>query len=73
MIIKLEHSHEAVAKGIYRVFQNAYKVEAKLIGTLSFPPLSRSAKDIGNSTTHFYGFHENNSLAAIIEIVVEEK
>ena len=33
----------------------------------------RSAKDIENSTTLFYGFSENDCLAAIIEIVIEDK
>lgn len=36
------------------------------------PPLFRSAKDIRISKTKFYGFSENNSLAAVIEIVTED-
>lgn len=73
MIIKLEHSNEALAKQIYAVFQNSYKIEAQLIGTNDFPPLSRSAKHIMNSKTQFYGFSVNNSLAGVIEIVFENK
>jgi len=73
MIRKLEHSTEDVANQIYTIFQNSYKVEAQLIGTLNFPPLSRSAKDIENSKAEFYGFSENNCLAAVIEIVIKEK
>jgi len=73
MIIKLENSNEEVANRIYTIFQNSYKVEAQLIGVLDFPPLLRSVKDIVNSKTEFYGFCEDSCLAAIIEIVFEEK
>lgn len=72
MITKLDNSHEDIARQIFTVFQNSYKVEAQLIGTLNFPPLSRSAKDIRNSKTKFYGFSENSNLAAVIEIVTED-
>jgi len=71
MITKLDHSNEEHAKQIYTIFQNSYKVEAQLIGTLNFPPLLRSAKDIENSATLFYGFIENKCLAAIIEVDIE--
>ena len=70
MINKLDNSDEEVAKQIFTIFQNSYKIEAQLIGILDFPPLSRSARDIRNSTTLFYGFSENQSLAAVIEIVI---
>ena len=73
MITKLEHSSEKIAEQIFTVFQNSYKIEAQLIGALDFPPLSRSTKDIQNSTTQFYGFIENNCLAGVIEIVIENK
>ena len=73
MIIKLENSNEEVANRIYTIFQNSYKVEAQLIGTLDFPPLLRSAKDIKNSNTLFYGFSENKCLAAIIEVSIEDE
>ncbi|WDE01327.1 GNAT family N-acetyltransferase [Thalassomonas actiniarum] len=73
MITKLENSNEIVASQIYSIFQNSYKVEAQLIGVVDFPPLSRSVKDIANSKTDFYGFSDNNCLAAIIEITVEDK
>ena len=71
MIKTLDNSNEAVANQIFTIFQNSYKVEAQLIGTVDFPPLLRSAKDIENSKTLFYGFSENKCLAAIIEIVIE--
>ncbi|WOH36376.1 N-acetyltransferase [Thalassotalea fonticola] len=73
MIQKLDNFNKEIAKQIFTVFQNSYKVEAQLIGTLDFPPLLRSAKDIENSKTLFYGFFENECLAAIIEIAIEDK
>ena len=73
MITKLENSNEIVANKIHAVFQRSYKVEAQLINTIDFPPLSRSSINIANSKNEFYGFSDNNSLAAIIEIKIEEK
>jgi ribosomal protein S18 acetylase RimI-like enzyme len=73
MITKLDNSNEDVARQIFKIFQHSYKVEAELIGTLDFPPLSRTAKEIADAPTSFYGFNENNALAAIIEIVMEDK
>ena len=72
MITKLEHSDENVANQIFTLFQASYKIEAQLIGTVDFPPLLRSAKDISISTTQFYGFNDDNCLAAVIEIVSED-
>lgn len=71
MITKLENSNDLIAERIYVVFQNSYKVEAQLIGVFNFPPLSRSVNDIVNSKTDFYGFNDENSLAAVIEIEID--
>ena len=73
MIKKLDNSNTDVANKIFTIFQNSYKIEAELIGAVVFPPLLRSAKDIEYSTKLFYGFSENDCLAAIIEIVIEDK
>ncbi len=73
MITKLDNSDEKVANQIFTVFQRSYQVEAQLIGTLDFPPLFRSVEDIACSKTQFYGFIENECVAAIIETSVEEK
>ncbi|MDG1732926.1 MAG: N-acetyltransferase [Thalassotalea sp.] len=70
MINKLDNSNTVVAKQIFTTFQNSYKIEAQLIGTLDFHPLSRSVRDIENSTTLFYGFIEGETLAAVIEVVI---
>jgi ribosomal protein S18 acetylase RimI-like enzyme len=73
MITKLDNSNKEVANQIFTVFQNSYKVEAQLIGALDFPPLLRSATDIESSETQFYGFCENEGLAAIIEIEIVDR
>lgn len=73
MVTKLENSNGEVAKQIFTVFQRSYKIEAQLIGTVDFPPLLRSINDIKNSETQFYGFIENECIAAVIEIVMENK
>ncbi|MFT6991643.1 MAG: GNAT superfamily N-acetyltransferase [Paraglaciecola sp.] len=73
MIIKLENSNEIIANRIHAIFQNSYKVEARLIGVGDFPPLLRSAKNIVNSKTDFYGFSDNHCLVAIIEIEIVNK
>ena len=73
MITKLDNSNENVANQIFTIFQRSYKIEAQLIGALDFPPLLRSAKDIEHAKTLFYGFSENECLAAIIEIVIKDR
>ncbi len=73
MIRKLDNSNKVVAKQIFTVFQNAYQVEAQLIGVLSFPPLLRTVNNIEDSTTSFYGFIENNELAGVIELAKENE
>ncbi|MBD1584188.1 GNAT family N-acetyltransferase [Pseudoalteromonas sp. S16_S37] len=73
MIAKLAHQNSDEAQRIYTVFQQSYKIEAQLIGTDHFPPLSRSAKEISNAHTDFYGFLEHGQLAAVIEIEIVEQ
>ena len=73
MIKKLDNSNEEVADQIFTIFQNSYKIEAQLIGVIDFPPLLRSAKAIEDTKALFYGFSENECLAAIIEVVIEDK
>ncbi|NOU50481.1 GNAT family N-acetyltransferase [Pseudoalteromonas sp. JBTF-M23] len=73
MIAKLTHQNRDEAQRIYHVFQQSYKIEAQLIGTEHFPPLSRTTADISNSPSDFYGFFEQDTLAAVIEIEVAEQ
>lgn len=73
MITKLDHTQIAQAKGIHTVFQKSYKIEAQLIGVENFPPLSRSIEDIASSKSEFYGFIDQQTLAAVIEIQISEQ
>lgn len=73
MIKKIDNNCEEVAKQIFTVFQSSYKVEASLIGVADFPPLLRSKIDIENSNTLFYGYFDNEILAAIIEISIQNE
>ncbi|AUJ70465.1 GNAT family N-acetyltransferase [Pseudoalteromonas sp. NC201] len=73
MIQKLNNRDALVAREIFNVFQRSYKIEAELIGASYFPPLSRTIEDICGATSHFYGYFENQNLAAVIEIVIVEK
>lgn len=71
MINKLDNTNDRIAKAIFIIFQRAYTIEAQLIDVLNFPPLSRTVNDIKNSETLFYGYHENECLAAVIEVDVK--
>ncbi|WMO13177.1 GNAT family N-acetyltransferase [Pseudoalteromonas piscicida] len=73
MIQKLNNRDASMAREIFNVFQRSYKIEAELIGASYFPPLSRTIEDICGATSHFYGYFENQNLAAVIEIVIFEK
>lgn len=70
VIVKLDNANEAVAKQIYTTFQRSYKIEAELIGTLNFPPLSRTVNDIKNSQTLFYGLYDDTQLEGVIELLI---
>lgn len=71
--MKLDNSDQKVASSIYNIFQKSYKIEAKIVGVLDFPPLSRRVLHIKNSKTLFYGFIEKETLAAVIEIDIQGK
>jgi ribosomal protein S18 acetylase RimI-like enzyme len=73
MIKQLDNSNDHIANQIFNTFQRSYKIEAQLIGVVDFPPLQRSAKHIKSSKTLFYGFYENDCLAAVVEIVFENR
>ncbi|ASM50234.1 hypothetical protein PESP_a2234 [Pseudoalteromonas espejiana DSM 9414] len=73
MINKLNNKNTEIANIIFAVFQKSYAIEAKLIDALNFPPLARKAKDIKKSKTTFYGFTENEYLAAVIEVSINNE
>lgn len=68
MIKLLDHHDQSIALQIFHVFQVSYAVEAALLDHPDFPPLKRSALDIMNSPTIFYGFWKEGVLAAAMEI-----
>ena len=72
-IILLQQTDIKIAESIYQLFQRSYAIEATLIGVDSFPPLKRSVQKIQNSKTQFWGYHINDTLAAIAEIELENK
>ncbi|MDP2634364.1 MULTISPECIES: GNAT family N-acetyltransferase [unclassified Pseudoalteromonas] len=71
MVNKLNNANALVAEQIHTTFQRSYKIEAELIGTLNFPPLLRTANNIKNSITHFYGLYVGDSIAGVIELEVK--
>ena len=68
MIKRLEQTDLEIAKTIRSLFQLSYKVEAKLLKAIDFPPLKRLLKDFTSSKTVFYGFYIEEHLFGVIEI-----
>jgi ribosomal protein S18 acetylase RimI-like enzyme len=68
MIKRLQNKDLNIATNIRSVFQVSYAVEAKLLNAIDFPPLKRPLESFLNSETEFFGFWENEELAAVIEI-----
>lgn len=71
MIKKLKNTDLSLARSIRSVFQESYKVEAKLLNVKDFPPLKRSLESYANSENDFYGFLKNKELAGVVEISYE--
>ena len=67
-IMKLDHSKSLEANQICRTLLSSYAVEAQLIGVTDFPPLRRTATEILDSRSVFYGYWYENRLAAVTEI-----
>ena len=72
MIVLLDHTQPQTSEEIYHLFQASYQIEADMVGAKVFPPLQRSAGQIANSTTKFYGWLEGKDLAGAVELAVEE-
>jgi len=68
MIKKLKNSDLEIAKQMRLVFQASYKIEAKLLNAVNFPPLKRPLEKYLESNTDFYGYTKNKELAAVVEI-----
>jgi ribosomal protein S18 acetylase RimI-like enzyme len=68
MIKRLQNNEIKVSKKIRAVFQVSYKVEAKLLKAIDFPPLKRPLEDYVISNTVFFGYLKNEELVGVIEI-----
>jgi ribosomal protein S18 acetylase RimI-like enzyme len=68
MIEKLQNSDLEIAEKIRAVFQVSYKVEAKLLNAVNFPPLQRPLDKYRENNTEFYGYSKDGELAGIVEI-----
>jgi ribosomal protein S18 acetylase RimI-like enzyme len=70
MIKRLNNKNVEVAKIMQVVFQASYKIEARLLNAIDFPPLKRPLENYIECDNIFYGYFKNNNLAAVIEIIV---
>ncbi|MFK7814527.1 MAG: GNAT family N-acetyltransferase [Maribacter sp.] len=71
MIQKLEHTNVITAEKIRVIFQASYAIEAALLKAIDFPPLQRSLANFLKSETNFFGYFQDDKLAAVIEIKSE--
>jgi len=71
MIQKLNHKDVTTARKIRSVFQVSYAVEADLLKAIHFPPLERSLASFLKTKADFYGYFQNDELAAVTEIKSE--
>jgi len=69
MIERLQNKDTKIAEKIRAVFQVSYKVEAKLLNAIDFPPLKRPIGDYVNCENAFFGYLKDKELAAVIEII----
>jgi len=67
-IIRMQQHKSTVAADIVQIMQEAYRVEAQLLGVDDFPPLKRTVEDVQNSASSFYGYQKNATLAAVVEV-----
>lgn len=68
MIETLNNKSALVAKKLFTIWQESYRVEAKLLQVLDFPPLNRTVPDFINSSTRFYGFVKDDNYNAVMEL-----
>lgn len=73
MIVSLINSDINISKKIRFVFQASYKVEAKLLNAIDFPPLKRPLEDYLKSNSKFFGYWKNENLAGVVEIRHSDK
>jgi GNAT superfamily N-acetyltransferase len=73
VIKTLEHPNYDIAIAIHSVFQVSYAIEAKLLNAVNFPPLQRQLNEFTNCKNTFYGYYVEDSLAAVTEILHNNK
>ena len=64
----LDHTADNVAEQIRAVRHAAYLQEAKLLGTIFFPPLEQTVSDIQCSSDRFFGAYLGDVLAGVASI-----
>ena len=72
MISNINHTQYEKAQDIRRIFQISYIVEAKLLGATYFPPLHRTIEQFTHCANDFFGYYEEQTLVAVIEMKHEE-
>jgi len=68
MIETLNNKSALVAEKLFTIWQESYRVEAKLLQVLDFPPLNRTVADFINSSTRFYSFVKDDNYNAVMEL-----
>jgi len=68
VIIKINNKNKEITNKIRDVFQASYAVEAKLLNTIDFPPLSRKVSQFINSNSEFYAYYQSNDIIGIVEV-----
>lgn len=71
MICKINHQDEQVAKKIQQIQQQAYRIEAEMMGFYGIPQLHETVLEIQDSTEIFIGLNEEQ-LQGVISYRIEE-
>lgn len=73
MILRIDNKVISEAEKLFLIWQASYKIEAEILQATNFPPLSRTVQNFIESTTYFYSYNEEQSLAAVIELDKRDK
>jgi len=73
MIQKLDNKNIEFARKMKAVFHASYTIEAALLQADNFPPLQRQIPAYMDAETEFFGFWENEELAAVVELHLDPK
>ncbi len=70
MIIKIDHKKIEISQEIKNIFQHSYKVEAKLLNAIDFPPLKRTISQFTNSKNDFFAYYINKNIVGLVEVKI---